>query len=236
MILAAGRGARLKPITDTLPKPLIEVAECSLIESHLYRLAQSGFKRVIINLHHLGSLIKEKIGDGSRYDLHINYSIEAPKALETAGGIIQALPLIHSDQFIVISSDIICDYPLEQIGESLNKKSLARIILCPNPAHHLNGDFYLHSNGLVDFKNYRKPKNNLTYSGIACFDRAIFENYDNSKLALRPVLENAIQKHHLTGQCYTGLWMDIGTPKRLELARQSTQIHEYIESIKPSAN
>ncbi|MCP4011150.1 MAG: nucleotidyltransferase family protein [Proteobacteria bacterium] len=234
IILAAGHGTRLRPLTDTLPKPLIDIAGLSLIEIHLFRLAAAGFDRVIINLHHLGKLIREKIGNGQRYGLQIIYSTETDEALETAGGIHNALGLIKSETFIVISADVLCDYPVEHLVTIDMNEILGHLVMVENPSHHPGGDFALNDSGFLKSSNQHSPQPAYTFSGLACFKRAMFEHLEPGKRALRPVLEAAIKEQQLMGELYTGLWSDIGTLERLHQARTSEQFTQYIASIKQS--
>ncbi len=234
IILAAGHGTRLRPLTDTLPKPLIDIAGLSLIEIHLFRLAAAGFNRVIINLHHLGKLIREKLGDGQRYGLRIVYSTETKEALETAGGIHNALSLIKSETFIAISADVLCDYPVAQLAAIDMSEIMGHLVMIENPSHHPAGDFALNGSGFLKSGDQNSPEAAYTFSGLACFKRAMFEHLEPGKRALRPVLEAAIKEQQLMGELYTGLWSDIGTLERLHQARASEQIGQYIASIKQS--
>lgn len=235
IIFAAGRGERLRPLTDKLPKPLIKINGLSLIEIHLYRLAEAGFSRVIINLHHLGGMIRSKLGNGRRYGLEIFYSDEPGHALETAGGIVHALPLIHSERFAAISADVLCDYDLRGLINTDPAQS-GYLVLVDNPAHHPGGDFALDQGGLLRSSLNSRGLEFYTFSGIACFQRSLFENLPAGKRALRPVLEEQIAARRLRGEHYSGIWSDIGSPLRLEQARQSPTVLEYIDSIKQSIN
>jgi len=234
IILAAGHGTRLRPLTDTLPKPLIDIAGLSLIEIHLFRLAAAGFNRVIINVHHLGELIREKLGDGQRYGLQILYSTETDEALETAGGIHNALSLIKSETFIAISADVLCDYPVEYFVAIDMSEILGHLVMVENPSHHPAGDFALNGSGFLKSGDQHSPQPAYTFSGLACFKRVMFEQLEPGKRALRPVLEAAIKEQQLMGELHTGLWSDIGTVERLHEARASEQIGQYIASIKQS--
>lgn len=214
MILAAGRGERLRPLTDSIPKPLIEVGGRPLISHHLSRLAAAGFHDVIINLGWMGEQIRAALGD-EQFGLHIHYSQEPPGALETAGGILHALPLLGNDPFIVISADVLTDFPF---GE-LQKRPVpgrAHLTLIDNPAHHREGDFALDDEQVVIDGDQK-----LTFSGIAIFRPELFANLEPGRRPLRPVLESAIAASEVTGEHYRGRWLDIGTPERLEAARQS---------------
>ncbi len=236
IIFAAGRGERLRPLTDHCPKPLIEVLGLSLIEIHLYRLAEAGFSRVIINLHHLGQLIRDKLGNGQHYGLEIHYSDEPEEALETAGGIVHALPLLDSPYFAAISADILCDFNYSRLPEMAKNSRNGRLLLVNNPAHHPQGDFALDQDGHLLSQQQNQPLSCYTFSGIACFKRSLFEELQPGKRALRPVLESAIEHHTLYGTVYDGLWSDIGSLERLETARQSNTVAGYIASIKQSSS
>ncbi len=236
MILAAGRGERLRPLTDNLPKPLLEIEGISLIEIHLYNLRRSGYHHIIINLHHLGDMIQAKLGDGRQYGLQISYSIEPEEALETAGGITHALHLIKTQKFAVISADILCDYPLSHLQQNQHVTQMGQLIMVDNPAHHPNGDFVLPANAKLALKADQPKDRSCTYSGIAWFDRALFEDLPAGKMALRPILETAIRQQQLDGTHYAGIWNDIGTHKRLAAAKSAQSVLAYIESIKQSTN
>lgn len=209
MILAAGRGERLRPLTDCTPKPLIEVAGKALIVRHLEALAAAGFAEVIINLAWLGEQIRAALGQGERWGLTIRYSPEPPGALETAGGIIQALPLLGDEPFLMISGDVLCGYPLAQL-KGLRPPGLGHLVLVDNPEHHRQGDFAIAPGGLL-----QSGEPALTFSGIAVLDPALFAGLPAGRRPLRPVFEQAIARGGLSGEPYAGLWSDIGTPQRL---------------------
>ena len=204
MILAAGRGERLRPYTDTCPKPLLEVRGKPLIEYHLRALAAAGFDRVVINLSWLGDLIKEKLGDGSQYDLEISYS-EEPEALETAGGIVQALPHLD-DRFVVVNGDVFSDYPFARL---LDSDSPAHIVLVNNPAHNLDGDFAL-EDGLVS----NALEGRHTFAGIALYRKSFFTGINPGKCALAPLLRRAAEQKSVSGELYCGHWTDVGALER----------------------
>lgn len=218
MILAAGRGERMRPLTDTCPKPLLKVASKSLIEYHIEALARAGIRNIVINHAWLGEQIESALGDGKKYDLTISYSREM-EALETAGGIIQALPLLDNKekQFIVINGDIFCDYPLSELTH-LKLKGLAHLVMVSNPRHHLTGDFYLKGGDLAEFAENQDKK--LTFSGIGLYHVDFFANLEPGKQALAPLLKAAIERSLVTGEHYTGQWTDVGTPERLEQLNQ----------------
>lgn len=213
MILAAGRGERLRPLTDSVPKPLIKVGGKALIVRHLEALSEAGFADIVINLAWLGEQIQRALGDGRSFGLNIHYSHE-PTALETAGGIVQALPLLGDRPFVVISADVLTDYPFRRLPTSLDGR--AHLVLVNNPAHHPGGDFAL------DGEQVKLGESGcLTFSGIAVFDPALFAGLAAGQRALRPVLEAAIAAGQVSGERYGGLWADIGTPERLAAAEQS---------------
>ncbi len=231
-ILAAGAGKRLRPLTSTLPKPLISVGKYRLIELHLLRLQAQGFRRVIINLAHLGEQIRTYLGSGERYGVSISYSVEPEGALETAGGIVHALDLIRSAHFIVINGDVLTDYNFSQLTSKLPTQG-GHLILVDNPSHHPQGDFSLADNQVTA---YSESKTNLTYSGIGCFSKTMFNSLPTGRLPLGPVLRKAVKQKQLTGEHYRGRWHDIGTLERLEAARNDSQTQAWISSIKWPSN
>jgi len=208
MLLAAGLGERLRPITDKIPKPLIKIAGKPLIEYHLENLKSAGFKEVVINLSHLGEKIEEYLGDGSQFDLEIEYSQEGTEPLETAGGIIHALPLLGDKPFLVLNADIWCNHSLSFVN--LSRDKLVHLVLVDNPTHNPNGDF-AYEFGRV----YNTGKNHLTFSGMGIYDPRLFKDYTARKLALAPILRNAIDKELVSAEYFTGKWFDIGTQDRL---------------------
>ena len=208
MILAAGRGDRMRPLTDTVPKPLLKAAGKPLIQYTIEKLVAAGFTELVINVAYLGEQIIQTLGDGSQFGASILYSREA-EALETAGGIIQALPLLGCEPFLVVNSDVACDFPLETLKES--PKGLAHLVFMPNPEHHPNGDFSLDAQGVVHLDG----ENKSTFSGIGVYKPELFAGIPEGKLKLRPVLENAITQGVISGEKFSGFWMDIGTVERL---------------------
>jgi MurNAc alpha-1-phosphate uridylyltransferase len=209
MILAAGRGERMRPLTLTTPKPLLRVGGKALIEYHLDRLAQKGFKECVINTAWLGEQIPEALGDGSRYGLSIQYSPEGEPPLETAGGIAHALPLLGNEPFLVVNGDIWCDYLPNPEQEM--KGQLAHLILVENPAHNPEGDFAL-ENGQV----HSEGEARYTFSGIGYYYPELFRDLDpNSPAPLAPLLRDAMDVGKVSGTLFTGQWLDIGTPERL---------------------
>jgi len=210
MILAAGRGERMRPLTDTLPKPLLEVHGKPLIVHHLENLSLNGFKEVVINIAHLGYKIPEALGDGSHWNLTITYSDEQQSgALESLGGIVKALPLLGDAPFLVVNGDIFCDYEFAH-NFDLEQK-LAHLILVPNPPHNEKGDF-----GLEGSLVCNKSNDMVTFSGIAYYNPKIFKNLTPTEAPLAPLLRKMIEKKEISGTLYRGLWHDIGTPQRLQ--------------------
>ena len=209
-ILAAGRGERMRPLTDHTPKPLLLAGGKPLIVWHLERLAAAGFREIVINHAHLGSLIEQTLGDGSQCGLHIQYSPEPPGALETAGGIATALPLLGDEPFLVVNGDVYCDINFSRF--SALTATNAHLIMVENPAHHTNGDFSLDGERVI----YANGKQTFTYAGIGVFSPAFFADVKpGTVMKLRPLLDAAIAAGTLTGERFAGRWVDVGTPQRL---------------------
>ncbi|MGR9100746.1 MAG: N-acetylmuramate alpha-1-phosphate uridylyltransferase MurU [Gammaproteobacteria bacterium] len=209
MILAAGRGERLRPLTDHTPKPLLPVAGRPLIEYTIEALVAAGFTELVINLAHLGEQIKDRLADGRRYGADIEYSDEGGGALETAGGIIHALPLLGKEPFVVVNGDIATGFPLSTLK---NKRiDLAHLVLTPNPDHHLEGDFALEG----DRVRLEGPEK-YTFSGIGIYRPALFADLPPGKQRLAPILRRAIEQDRVSGEFYDGFWMDIGSRQRLK--------------------
>jgi len=220
MILAAGRGERMRPLTDTCPKPLLDAGGEPLIGHHLKRLRQAGIREIVINHAHLGHLIEARLGDGCAYDVAISYSAEA-SALETAGGIRTALPLLGEEPFLVINGDVFADVDIAALAHRADQLSasgdIAHLILVNNPAHHPAGDFHLEGTRV---SNEGVPK--LTFAGIGAYHPTLFAKLSpNERAPLGPLLREAMSAGRVSGEHHTGQWMDIGTPERLaELDRQ----------------
>ncbi len=210
MILAAGRGERMRPLTDHTPKPLLLAGGKPLIVWHLERLAAAGFREVVINHAHLGAQIEAALGDGSHWGLRIAYSPEPPGALETAGGIATALPLLGNGPFLVVNGDVYCDF---DFGRFLGSTAAgAHLVMVANPAHHTGGDFSLDGQRVT----YANGEQTLTYAGIGVFSPAFFAGVQTGTvMKLRPLLDAAIAAGTLTGERYVGRWVDVGTPQRL---------------------
>lgn len=212
MILAAGRGERMGVLTAAAPKPLLEIAGVSLIERHLERVAASGIEDVVINLSYRGTQIRDRLEDGRRFGLSIRYSDEGEPPLETAGGIIEALPLLGDEPFLLVNADAYTDFDFAQLLVEAERSTL---VLVPNPPHNPNGDFGLDEGGLV-----RSAPPLLTYAGIAVLEPALFAGLARGRRPLKPVLDAAVARRALRGFFYDGLWLDVGTPERLEDARR----------------
>ncbi|WMP16217.1 N-acetylmuramate alpha-1-phosphate uridylyltransferase MurU [Thiothrix lacustris] len=209
MILAAGHGTRMRPLTDHTPKPLLQAGGKSLIVWHIEKLARAGFRDIIINLAWLGWKIPAALGDGSRWNVTLHYSDEQSEgALETAGGILKALPLLGNAPFLVVNGDVWCDYPC--LPYALPEHDLAHLVLVNNPAHNPQGDFAL-SNGRV--ANAGKPR--YTFSGIGYYHPALFAGLSAGKHPLAPLLRAAMDAGQVSGEWFAGDWRDIGTPERL---------------------
>ncbi len=216
MILAAGRGERLGDLATESPKPLLEVAGETLIERHLRRLHETGVTDVVINISYLGERIRTALGDVSRWGQTLRYSEEDEPALETGGGIINALPLLGPHPFLVVNADVFTDFDFSELRCDHCEGVL---VLVPNPPHHTQGDFGLTSSGAV---TATPPL--LTYGGIAVFTPELFEKFDPGRRPLRPIFDAAIRRGALEGIRYAGVWQDVGTPARL------AEIREQLES------
>jgi MurNAc alpha-1-phosphate uridylyltransferase len=210
MMLAAGRGERLRPLTDRIPKPLVEVAGKPLVAWHLERLAAAGFTDVVMNVSHLAEAIVERLGDGRRFGVRVGSSREA-EPLETAGGIAQALPLLGSGPFLLVNSDVYCEVDFAALGAAPLGTRLAHLVLVPNPPHRAQGDFSL-AEGRVG--NRGEPR--YTYSGVAVLSpQLVAPVRAGDKVPLAPLLREAAGRERISGELYRGLWQDVGTIERL---------------------
>ena len=208
MILAAGRGERMRPLTDSVPKPLLTAGGKPLIEYHVEALGRAGVGELVINLSWRGDEIRAHLGDGSKYGLSIAYSDEGPEALETGGGIHKALPLLGGAPFWLVNGDVYTEfgYAARRLGSGV----LGHLVMVKNPAHHPDGDFCLDGGRLRTAGN---PM--LTYSGIALLHPDLFADSVPGKFPLAPLFVNAMTTNALTGEEFDGLWFDVGTPERL---------------------
>jgi N-acetyl-alpha-D-muramate 1-phosphate uridylyltransferase len=211
MILAAGRGVRMRPLTDTTPKSLLAVGGKPLIAWQLEKLARAGFAEVVINHAHLGQLIEAALGDGSRFGLSIRYSAES-EALETAGGIALALPLLGAEPFLVINADVYSDYDYSMLAGLLLADRLAHLVLVDNPAQHPRGDFALEAG-----RARETGRRMLTFSGIGVYAPRLFSGIPpRAKVPLAPLLRKAMGADRVSGEHYRGRWHDVGTAERLD--------------------
>jgi MurNAc alpha-1-phosphate uridylyltransferase len=223
MILAAGRGKRLRPLTDELPKPLLEIGGKPLIEFHLEALAGAGFREVVINQGHLGDTLPEALGIGDRWGINIHWSDEQPEALETGGGIFKALPLLGSAPFLVVNGDVWTDFSFARLRAV--KCDWAHLVMVPNPAHNPAGDFAL-TGARISNEGDRK----LTFSGIGVYHPRLFDGCEPGIFSLVPLIRSAMDQHLVTGEEFQGGWNDIGTPKRLESIRRALRDNQQHSS------
>jgi N-acetyl-alpha-D-muramate 1-phosphate uridylyltransferase len=210
MILSAGRGERMRPLTDHTPKPLLPVAGKPLIEHTINQMVSAGFTEIVINHARFGQQIEDYLGNGKHYGISIAYSSEGDEPLETAGGIINALPLLGKEAFLVVNGDIATDFPFAELKKV--SVDLAHLVLVDNPIHHTNGDFGLDKSGRITEND--SPLS--TFSGIGLYHPDLFSKTPPGKSKLAPLLRAAIKENKVTGQHYSGFWMDIGTPERLQ--------------------
>ncbi len=213
-ILAAGRGERMRPLTDQSPKPLLKVGGTPLIEIHLQRLQAAGFRRIVINLGWLGEQLRAALGDGARFGVSIEYSDEGWPALETGGGVHHALPLLGDAPFVVVNGDVYCDVDLRALREraaSLPDHVLAHLVMVPNPVQHPKGDFIFSGSELRDEAGER-----YTFSGISIQRPALFKDCVPGPFSVVPLWRQAMKTGQVTGELHRGLWSDVGTVERLD--------------------
>ena len=213
MILAAGRGERMRPLTDAKPKPMLEAAGKPIIVWTIESLARAGFRDLVINVSHFGEVIEQGLGDGRRWDVSIEYSREA-EPLETAGGIATALPLLGTEPFIVVNGDIYCDFDFRRLVRALDAPGapLAHLVLVSNPAHHPKGDFALNGDGRL----HNAGEAMYTFSGVGAYRPELFAPVaPNTRAQLASLLRPQIEAGRVTGETHRGCWSDIGTPERL---------------------
>jgi len=206
LIFAAGRGERMRPLTDATPKPLLHAGGKRLIEWHLQRLARAGVHDIVINTSHLAEQFPAALGDGSPWGLRIAYSYEEPEPLETGGGMLRALPLLGAEPFIAINGDIWTDFDFSILPH--DPAGLAHLVLVDNPQHHPVGDFCL-EHGLI----FDEPR--LTFAGIGVYRPELLAGQRNGEFALAPILRAAMRQEQISGEHFRGAWCDIGTPQRL---------------------
>lgn len=220
MILAAGRGERLRPLTDRTPKPLLPVNGKPLIEYHVERLARAGFTRLVINLAWLGEQIRERLGDGARFGVTIRYSEESPRVLETGGGIFRALPHLLPDPFVVVNGDIFTDYDFATLR--LAPGDEAHLVLVPNPPEHPTGDF-----GFACGRALPEAAERYTFSGIGMYRSALFAGCAAGAFPLRPLLVRAMAQDLCSAELYGGRWTDVGTAERLEALDRELRVQTH---------
>jgi len=208
MLLAAGRGERMRPLTDSMPKPLVPVGGRALIVWHLLALARAGVREVVINLSWLGAQLRDALGDGSKFGVRISWSDEGPVPLETGGGIFHALRLLGPEPFLVVNADIWTDIDFGRLA--LEPDAHAHLVLIPNPPHHPRGDFGLDGDRVVDRETGR-----LTYSGVGVYSREFFAGCTAGRFPLLPLLNRAIAAGRARGEVHRGEWCDVGTAERL---------------------
>lgn len=208
MILAAGRGERMRPLTDATPKPLLTVRGRPLIEHHFAALARAGITELVVNLGWLGERIRDHVGDGRRFGVHVAWSEEGYPPLETGGGIERALPLLGNEPFWLVNGDVFCDYPFRALV--LPPGTLAHLVLVPNPPQHPGGDF-----ALVAGRVGNASAGRLTYSGLAVIDPRLLAGSRPGRFPLAPLLRAAADRSEVTGELFAGPWSDVGTPERL---------------------
>lgn len=214
MVLAAGRGERLRPLTERIPKPLLEAGGKPLLAWHLQRIAAAGVQDVVINVAHLGTEIVAQFGDGERYGLRIRWSQE-PEPLETAGGLAFARDLLGASPFLLVNADIWCDFDLAPLARHRLEDRLAHLVLVANPAHNANGDFSLHGGRVGN-----EPAARYTYAGIAVISPQLVAGVPaGSKAPLAPLLRAAAARNAVSGEVHAGQWHDAGTPERLAILR-----------------
>jgi len=216
MLLAAGKGTRMLPLTATTPKPLLQAGGSSLIAHQICKLKQQGFSELVINHAWLGAQLEAALGDGGAFDVSIRWSPEG-EPLETAGGILRALPLLGDEPFAVVNADLWTDYPFARLRGALDSGDLVHLVLVPNPAHHPTGDFRLDDIGRLHLpdRNGDVLASVFTYSGIAVFAPALFAGLAPGAHRLLPLLQQAIVAGRASGEYFGGEWMDVGTPERL---------------------
>ncbi|ASG65011.1 mannose-1-phosphate guanylyltransferase [Idiomarina piscisalsi] len=215
MILAAGRGQRMRPLTDNQPKPLLSVAGKPLLAYHLEKLASAGVREVVINHAWKGEQIEQFVGDGSEWELQVSFSPEPEGGLETAGGIIQALPLLGNEPFWVINGDIWTDWDYSELPKSLPDDMLAHLVMVDNPPHNADGDFAVKDGYLTE-----KTQDSKTFAGIGLYRKTLLEPYPEGKHPLKPFFEKAMAERKILASVMDGLWTDVGTPERLEQLNQ----------------
>lgn len=226
MILAAGRGERMRPLSDTVPKPLVAVRGKPLIVHHLEKLARLGVQTVVINLAWLGERVRETLGDGSQWRLQIRYSEEGAEALETGGGILRALPWLGGEPFLVVNADVFTEFDFSELA--IDQEAWAQLVLVPNPDYHPQGDFALGEDAMVQplappgersAGSAGSAGRGWTYSGIGLYRPQFFAGCQPGRIRLLPLLQRAMAERRLRGQLYAGAWREVGTMAQLAALR-----------------
>ncbi|HEX6927647.1 MAG TPA: nucleotidyltransferase family protein [Gammaproteobacteria bacterium] len=210
MILAAGRGERMRPLTDTTPKPLLEIRGKPLVQWQIERLRDAGFDELVVNVSWLKEQLVDFLGDGARFGVNIVISEEPPEPLETAGGIVKALPWL-GERFVVVNGDVFTDFDFSALRGLPDDGDLAHLVLVPNPAHHAHGDFCLHGGRVHAGEDER-----FTFAGIGAYHRELFQGLASGPRKLAPLLRDAMKHDRVSGREHAGEWSDVGTPERLE--------------------
>ncbi|MFL6618944.1 MAG: N-acetylmuramate alpha-1-phosphate uridylyltransferase MurU [Povalibacter sp.] len=232
MILAAGRGERMRPLTDSAPKPLLAVADKPLIQYHIESLVAAGIQDILVNLAWKGEMIREQLGHGEAFGARIAYSDEGDAALETGGGVFKALPLLGEKPFLVVSGDVWTDYPFAKLANVLMDSDVAHLIVVPNPDFHTRGDFALQGTRFV------QEGARYTYANIGVFRPQFFEECRPGKFALAPLMFSWIARNRVSGELFEGGWRNVGTPEQLKLLDselRSTHLSSGALHIRPSA-
>ena len=208
LIFSAGLGERMRPLTDTTPKPLLDVRGKPLIVWHLEKLARAGVREVVINTSHLAAQFPAKLGDGAAWNLRIRYSFEGPEPLDSGGGMFRALPFLGHDPFLAVNGDIFTDFDFSTLPQ--NPLGLAHLVMVDNPPHHPAGDFVLRDERLFDESSPR-----LTFAGIGVYRPSLLDGQTDGKFSVVPILRAAMHRNEIAGEHYRGIWNDVGTPQRL---------------------
>jgi len=227
MLLAAGRGERMRPLTDDTAKPLLAAGGHALIDYHLHALQRAGVESVVVNLSWQAARVRAHLGDATRFGFGLRFSEEGPVPLETGGGIHRALPWLAPGPFLVVNADVWTDFPLESLA--LPAGSLAHLVLVPNPEHHPGGDFALGGSGRIGDEG---PK--LTYSGLGLFEPGLFEGCRPGRFPLKPLLDRAREAGRLSGEVWAGRWFDVGTPARLEALDRALRAGDFFHPSLPA--
>lgn len=228
MIMVAGRGERLKPLTDSVPKPLIPVGGKPLVEHHLYRLKKAGFTDIVLNPGWLGGQLIKALGTGERFGLNLHYSVETPGRYETGGGLKKALPLLSAHEpLLLVNGDVLTDIDFEAFYlAALASDAPCYLALVKNPPHNSEGDFRLSSSGRVSLKNDSESHPAYTYSGVSVLQPASVSNWPEERFSLGDVLRHFAKNKALAGTLHEGVWLDVGTPERLKIAEASIRLIE----------